>query len=89
MRSGAERLIHDSAGSIRIQPANNHERGPSRSMSMALHHAFENLATNLGTRLRGIKRCANTLNLLRAPGTARPPPLASIRSASSTTSSGL
>jgi hypothetical protein len=45
---------------------------------MAVHHAFENFATNLGTSLRGIKRCAKTLNLLRAPGTVRPPPLTSI-----------
>jgi hypothetical protein len=75
--------------SIRTQPANNRERGPSRLVSMTGHHAFENLATNLGTRLRGIKRCAKTLNLLSAPGTVRPPPLARTWSASSTTSSGL
>jgi hypothetical protein len=55
----------------------------------AVHHAFEKFAINLGTRLRGIKRCAKTLNLFRAPGIVRPPPLASTCSASSTTSSGL
>jgi hypothetical protein len=53
MRSGAKRLIHDSPMSIRIQPADNHERGPSRFASMAVPHAFENCATNLGTSLRG------------------------------------
>ena len=56
---------------------------------MALDHAFDILATNRGTTLRGIKRWTNTLNLLRVPGTARPPPLARTRSASSTTCSGL
>src|SRR5882762_5086324 len=75
--------------SIRTQPANNHERGPSRLARMAEDHAYENFASNLGTSLRGIKRCAKTLNLLRAPGTVRPPPLASTCSASSATSSGL
>ena len=55
----------------------------------AVHHAFEKFAINLGTRLPGIKRCAKTLNLFRAPGTVRPPPLASTCSASTTTSSGL
>jgi hypothetical protein len=89
MRSEAKHSIHGSPVSIRLEPVDNHERRPNRSVRMALNHAFENLATNLGTRLRGIKRCANTLNLLRTPGTVRPPPLASIRSASSTTSSGL
>jgi hypothetical protein len=42
---------------------------------MARHHAFDNLATNRGTTLRGIRRCAKTLNLLRAPGIVSPPPL--------------
>jgi hypothetical protein len=45
-------FIHDSPLSIRIQPANNHERGPSRVVSMAVHHGFGNLAS---ARLRGIK----------------------------------
>src|ERR1700682_1208619 len=65
------------------------EREPNGVVHMALHHALDIFATNLGTRLRGIKRCAKTLNLLRAPGTVSPPPLASTRRASSTTSSGV
>src|SRR5580700_4322133 len=42
--------------------------GPGRLGGIAGHHAFENLATNLGTSRRGINRCAKTLNLLKAPG---------------------
>lgn len=56
---------------------------------MTVDHARDNFATSLGTILRRIRPCAKTLNLLRAPGTLRPPPLASTRSASSTTCSGL
>src|SRR6267142_3087405 len=67
----------------------NHECEPRGFVHVTLHHAFDIFATNLGTSLRGIKRCAKTLNLLRAPGTVSPPPLASTRSASSTTWSGL
>src|SRR6266513_2147844 len=58
-------------------------------LSSVFCHAFDSFATNLGTILRGIKRCANTLNLLITPGTARPPPLARTRSVSSTTCSVL
>jgi hypothetical protein len=84
-----KRLIHDSPISMQIQPAENHERGPGRFVRIAVHQALDIFATSLGTRLRGIKRWAKTLNLLRAPGTVRPPPLASTRNASSTTCSGL
>src|SRR4029077_8482250 len=58
-------------------------------LSGFLSHAFDNFATNLGTIFRGIKRCAKTLNLLRAPGTVKPPPSARTRRASCTTSSGV
>ena len=43
---------------------------------MTVDHARDNFATSLGTILRGIRRCAKTLNSFRAPGTARPPALA-------------
>jgi hypothetical protein len=84
-----KRLIHDSPMSIQMEPAENHDHRPERFVRMAVHHALDIFATNRGTRLRGIRRWAKTLNLLRAPGTVRPPPLASTRNASSTTCSGL
>src|SRR5580704_15113897 len=58
------------------------------SVHAAVHYAFDIFATSRGTTFLGIKRWAKTLNLLSAPGTVRPPPLASTRSASCTTSSG-
>src|SRR6266576_251566 len=61
----------------------------SRIVASVFCHAFDSFATHLGTILRGIQRCAKTLNLLIAPGTARPPPLARTRSVSSTTCSVL
>src|SRR5258707_3134981 len=85
-----KRLIHDSGISMQIQPAKKSStRTQQGFVRMAVHHALDIFATNRGTRLRGIKRSAKTLNLLRAPGTVRPPPLASARNAFSTTCSGL
>jgi hypothetical protein len=50
------------------------------------HHTRDILATSLGMSLRGIKRCAKTVNLLSAPGTVSPPPFSRVRSASCTIS---
>ena len=61
-------LIHDSPILMQIRPAKNHERGPSGSVRMAVHHALDTFATSLGTSLRGMRRSAKTLNLLRVPG---------------------
>jgi len=36
---------------------------------MAVQHALDTFATSLGTSLRGMRRCAKTLNLLRVPET--------------------
>ena len=33
-------LIHESPKLMQIQPGKNHERGPSRSVRMAVHHAL-------------------------------------------------
>src|SRR5882762_7330023 len=51
-------------------------------------HCRDILAISLGTVRRGIKRCANTLTLLRTPGITSPPPFANDSNAPRTTSSG-
>src|SRR6266851_519835 len=77
---------HTFAYTLSLANARVHKSQCSRKRASC--HCRDILATSPGTLRRGIKRCANTLTLLRTPGITSPPPFANDSNAPRTTSSG-